>query len=401
MAFQFQGFKATKPVISLIDADKMQYEVIFFVYDPDGIKHPKRFKKGINCLKQSERKAQAESTADVLWEALNYHNWNPLHQKYPSFKKEEEDLVQHDFNSALDHALKVKKKELSPFSYYDYVGCARFMKAAAKECGLLHSLLKDIKRKHIRMIVATAKEQRNWSNKARNKYLSLLRSLLTIFVDEDRLEYNPAYRIKDEKTEETEGFKRLTDEEKEKIAAHLYDSSIDYFEYLMFIYQDGIRRKELLLIQIKDINLERREITIRPEVAKTNNTRKVPITDDLMEILLRREVWNHPKEWYLFSSDKFRPGEDHYHPNTPTGWWCRLVQEDLGIDCKMYSLKHKGADDKIEAGIDLDILRTLYGHRSKQMTEIYARAVKEKYKQQLINKSPVFAKVIPLRKKAN
>lgn len=56
----------------------------------------------------------------------------------------------------------------------------------------------------------------------------------------------------------------------------------------------------------------------------------------------------------------------------------------------MYSLKHKGADDKILAGIDLDALRELYGHRSKYMTEKYARAVKDLYRKQIIDNSPDF-----------
>lgn len=400
MAFQFNGFTATKPVISLIDASQMQYEVIFFVYDQDGKKHPKRFKRGINSLKIKERKSQAEAVADVLWEGLQ-NGWNPLIQKYPSFKKVEEDLVKLTFSTALDFALNIKKEFLSKWSFYDYRGCVRFMKKAAGTCSLLNTLIRDVKRKDIRMIVATAKEQNEWSNNARNKYLSILKSLLTVLVDEERLEYNPAHQIKDEKTNETEGYKRLTDEEKEMIAGALYQHSPDFFEYLMFIYQLGIRRTELLLVKVKDINLQRRQITIRADVAKTNRPRVVPITDDLYDILMKREVWSLPKDWYLFSNDKFRPGEGDYHPNVPTEWWSNLVQKKLGIDCKMYSLKHKGADDKIETGLDLDVLKTLYGHRSKQMTEIYAKAVKEKYNEQIVNKAPSFAKVIPMRRKAN
>lgn len=73
---------------------------------------------------------------------------------------------------------------------------------------------------------------------------------------------------------------------------------------------------------------------------------------------------------------------------SPTNWWRKLVIEGLGIDCKMYSLKHKGADDKIKAGIDLDALRHLYGHGSKQMTEYYARGLREAYKQQIIRLAP-------------
>jgi hypothetical protein len=66
----------------------------------------------------------------------------------------------------------------------------------------------------------------------------------------------------------------------------------------------------------------------------------------------------------------------------------------------MYSLKHKGADDKIKAGIPLDALRRLCGHGSKQMTEIYAAGIINEYNREIIEKSPQFAKVIEMKRKA-
>lgn len=403
MAYQFKNFKATKPVARLIDPVKGNYEAFFIVYDNTGKKIPFRFSKGINNLPRNERIHQARAKSYVLWEAMQ-KGWNPIKEKYPNWLKEET-AVPLLFSQALQLALELKKPALSKYSVYDYEGCVRFITEAARETGHLATDIQKIERRDLRSIIATAKELNGWSSNARNKYLTILKALLSVLVDEDRLKYNPAHGIKNEVFTPGEGYKRLTDEQKEAIAARLLEKNPDYFEYLMFIYQSGIRRKELLMVQIRDINLQRREITIRPEVAKTNRERKVPITDDLYEILLRRQVFQLPGQWYLFSSDKFFPGEKPYHPNTPTLWWKKLVQDPvesggLGIDCKMYSLKHKGADDKIEAGMDLDVLRTLYGHRSKQMTEIYAKAVRDRYANQIIIQSPVFAKVIQLKREA-
>jgi integrase len=153
------------------------------------------------------------------------------------------------------------------------------------------------------------------------------------------------------------------------------------------------------MLQVRDVNMIRREIRIRPEVAKTNNARTVPITSAIMAILEARDIYNLPPDYYIFSSNNFKPGTEPYHPNTPTNWWRKLVIIGLGIDCKMYSLKHKGADDKIESGISLEVLRSLYGHKSYQMTEIYAKAVREKHKQQIIDNSPAFAKVVQMKRK--
>lgn len=397
MAFQFNSFRATKPVVRLIDINKNIYEVFFIVYDHAGRKKYKRFKNGINTLPKNEREKQAKAMADVLWEELN-RGWNPLLSKYPEKKKEQEPVCNLSFDAALDYAFKGKTPHLSKYSIPDYRGTVRFMQAAARSCDLLYKEVRFIERKDIRLLIATAKEQNDWSANARNKYLSLLQALLSMLVDDELIKFNPAHKIKNEPQGHGMGYKRLTDQQKEDIAKKIAAAVPDYFDYLMFIYQDGIRRTELLQLRISDINLPERFIMIRPEVAKTNRGRRVPITNDILEIILKRKIHKLSSDWFLFSSDKFAPGPNPYHPNTPTTWWRELVIDGMGIDCKMYSLKHKGADDKIMAGLDVDVLRTLYGHRSTQMTEIYAKEVKNKYAQQIIEHAPAFAKVIRLKK---
>lgn len=399
MAFTFKGFRATRPCVRTLNAMRGTYQVFFIIYPLNSPRRQFRYSDGINEEKSIRlRKQDAEACAETLWEALQ-NGWNPLEKKFPAFQKHLDEFTTYTFSAALDFSLKKKKEVLSKYSFYDYEGCARFMKKAAKECGMDGQLITSFKRKDIRLIVATAKELNEWSNKARNKYLSLLKSLLSVLVDEELLEVSPAHRIKNEPEEKTEGFKRLTDMEKQRVYDHLIKAAPEYFEYLMFIYQRGVRRKETLLIEVRDIDITRQRITIRPEVAKTNRERVVPITHEIMQILMNREVWNLPPNWKLFSNNKFKPGPTSYHPNIPTTWWRNLVQKQLGITCKMYSLKHRGADDMIMADLPLEALKKLYGHRSILMTETYARAVKEKYEQQLIDKAPSFAaKVIPMKK---
>lgn len=394
MAFQFKGFRATKPVARLIGQDT--YEVFFLVYHPEG-KKPIRLSQGINSTAPGERKRVAENLALICWEALR-DGWNPLKQKHPAWVKSSDTDTPLTFPQALDLAIELKKPHLSKYSLYDYNGCVRFMKKAAGHSGITDSNIRFVTRKDIRLLIATAKELNGWSSNARNKYLSILQALLSALVEEERLEYNPAHEIKAEPTEEGMGYTPASDDEKERIATCLLDNAPDFFDYIMFIYQSGIRRKELLLVQVKDINLARRQITIRPEVAKTNRGRVVPLPDDVYQILMNREIYSLPKDYYLFSSDKFKPGTSPYHPNTPTRWWKDLIIKGLGIDVKMYGMKHTGADDKIRAGLDLDVLKTLYGHRSKLMTENYAKAVKDQYETQIKNNSPAFAKVVQLRK---
>lgn len=398
MATQFRNFKSSRPIARLIDARKCTYEVFFIAYGPDKKEKRFRFSKGINCLNPKERKDQAQAYADMFREAMQ-KGWNPFKEELPQFEKHQQQIQQYTFSSGLDFALSIKKQTLSKWSYPDYKGTVRFMEKAAKECGYIHAPVASMERKDIRAIIGAAKEKNEWSSNARNKYLSLLKSLLTVLVDEEILKYNPAHRIKDEKAPKGQGYKRLTDQEQEIVANHVYENTPDFYEYIMCIFDLLIRRKELLMVQVKHVNLQLRKLTITEDVAKTNTQRVIPITDNFLEILMRRQVWSLPKDWYIFSSDSFAPGPAMYHPNTPTNWWRKIVIHGLGIDCKLYSLKHKGADKKILDGISLKALKGICGHKSEQMTEIYAEAIKEVYAQEIIGKPTEFrAKVVAMRK---
>ena len=52
--------------------------------------------------------------------------------------------------------------------------------------------------------------------------------------------------------------------------------------------------------------------------------------------------------------------------------------------------KHAGTDTKMLAGVGLESLQELYGHTSKVTTAIYAKKVKEVYRQEIIDKSREF-----------
>jgi integrase len=397
MSFPFKGFRATRPVARLSKQDPPEYEVFFTYYDPSGKKHYYRYKKGINSLPLRERKVQCEIAATVLWEALN-KGWNPLKEKYP-VENAIKGVVTPTLGNSLEHCLEVRTKHLSIYTTYGYKYCVRHIKRAAKELGMLDAPIHTLERKDMRTIIATAKEMNGWNSYMRNRYVTWIKTLLSVLVDEEVITINPVAGIKKEQFVKGPGFKRLTDAQKETIEKHLAVQAPLFFEFVMFIYQAGIRRKELHLVQVKDINIQARELRIRADVAKTNVERTVPLADDLLEILMHRNIWELPGEYYLFSRDQFRPGPRSYCPVVSTNLWKKLVIQGLGIDCKMYSLKHKGADDKIEAGIPLEALKNLYGHSSTQMTEIYAQAVKKKHYQEIIEKSPAFtAKVIPLKK---
>jgi hypothetical protein len=56
----------------------------------------------------------------------------------------------------------------------------------------------------------------------------------------------------------------------------------------------------------------------------------------------------------------------------------------------MYSYKHKGGEDKLRAGVDLDSIRNQYGHTDKKMTKVYVKTITGVYKEDIIKNSTEF-----------
>lgn len=398
MQHVFNGFKATKPVARIADPKKQLYEVYFLVYIGKD-KRAFRYKAGINNSKaKGQRRAQAEAAADVLWDELT-KGWNPLKERYPAIEKEIRRQKTMNFNEAIDWCLAEKKKTIKIGTYYGYKHTAKVIKAAAINSGYSERKITDVERKDIRMILEQAREDENWSSKTRNTNLGLFKALLDPLIDKDIIQIKPTTGIRNEKQPERVKYKRISEDERALIAGHLSQVAPDYLDFIYFIYDTGIRPKELLAVKISDINLLKREITVRAEVSKTNSERFIPITDDMLEILVRRDVSHLNKNWFLFSNDKFVPGPNPFWPTAGARWWRKYVQKDLGIDAKLYGLKHTGADAKLLAGIDTRTLKSLYGHSSEQMTERYLEELREIHKQKIIEKAPSFsAKIVKMKK---
>lgn len=398
MQYTFQGFKCTRPVARLASPKNGLYEVYFILYVAKE-KKVFRYKKDINNPRsKGQRRMSAETAADILWQELN-KGWNPLQSRYPIVEAELRRQRTMGFNEALDYCYKEKEKILSFGTLYNYKHTRNVIKTAALNCGYHDRKITDVHRKDIRLIVDQAKEDENWAPKTRNKNLGMLKAMLSVLVDKDIIALNPAHKIKLDREPPRVTYQRLSEDEKEKIVEHLTEVAPDYLDFIYFIYDTGIRPKELLLIRIADIRLLKREIVVRAEVSKTNRERIIPVTDDMLSILVKRDINNLSKGWYLFSNNGFKPGPDPFWPTAGGRWWRKYVQKDLGITAKLYGLKHSGADAKLLAGIDIRTLKSLYGHSSEQMTEKYLEQLHEIHKQKIIEKAPSFtAKVVSMRK---
>lgn len=357
----------------------------------------KKYKKGINYIKNlREREVFGNALVNEIHRKLK-NGWNPF---VPDPIEIQDDIF---IVNALNFALQEKKPVLAAKTYSSYLGTLRFIIKAIKSLNLEYLKIQNVKRIHIRAIIKRAKEQNKWTNNARNKHLGQLGAIMSELIDFDYIEYNPCHKIKPLPVEESMANRTPTDQEHDKIKKQLLVKDPNFYKFIETEYHTGIRPKEILAIQIKMINLEIREIILPPVITKSGTKKRhVVINDYMLEMFLKMNIYDFPDDFYLFGSfrkngmgnvgkfEDFIPGPTPVKRDTATKRWNKLIKKDLGIDINMYAYKHKGGNDKIINGVDLDSLRHQYGHSQKRMTEHYVKQIKGIYKKDIIKNSPDF-----------
>jgi len=354
-----------------------------------------RFKKGINYINDL---AKREIEAQALCKAIHIKlksGWNP---NIPDIE-----FTQPDYTifQALHFALDKKKPNISPKTYSGYSGTVNFICAALTSLGLKAMPVAEIKRAHIKLTLEAAAKKRKWTNKAYNKHLNHLKAVLSELIQWDVIEHNPAHQIKNLPVEETEANIPATPKQHKKIKETLENQHPDFYKFILTIFHTGMRPAEILQIKISMVDLFKQQIILPKEITKTQRKRIVPINNHLLQFFISMHLDKFPADYFIFGSHRtagkgntskedFIPGPTALKRDTATKRWHKIVKVGLGFEVNLYSNKHAGADAKILAGMPLDVLRELYGHTSKLMTEKYARKVKDVYRKQIMENSPEY-----------
>ena len=131
------------------------------------------------------------------------------------------------------------------------------------------------------------------------------------------------------------------------------------------IYSSGLRRSELINLEIKDIDTRRGVIIIRG--GKGKKDRQSIISQDL--ILQLRAYYNEykAKKW-LFEGTKGK----RYSPTSISKILSRAVKKSkIYKKVTPHTLRHSFATHLLKNGGDLRVIQELLGHSSLSTTQIY------------------------------
>ena len=136
---------------------------------------------------------------------------------------------------------------------------------------------------------------------------------------------------------------------------------------LMTLYSGGLRRSELIKMEISDIDSDRMLIRIRN--SKGGKDRHTLLSRKLLNILREYYRIYHPVRW-LFEG----PGGKPYSATSIENIFRRALKKSaIQKRATPHTLRHSFATHLLEQGINLRYIQELLGHASITTTEIYTR----------------------------
>ncbi len=156
----------------------------------------------------------------------------------------------------------------------------------------------------------------------------------------------------------------LSKEEVKKILESLHN--VKHRLMLILIYACGLRRSELLNLQLIDLDSDRGVMFIRQSKGKKD--RIVPLSAKLFELSRAYYKQYRPQKWLFEGLNK---GERYDERSLASVFKKALEVSEIHKPATLHWLRHSYATHLLESGTDLRYIQELLGHSSSRTTEIY------------------------------
>ena len=134
----------------------------------------------------------------------------------------------------------------------------------------------------------------------------------------------------------------------------------------------GLRREELLLLQVRDIDMERKILTVRAETSKIPRTRHLPMHSQIVmylrDYLKERKHLTTP---YLIVSIR----RDDRLSYDGLKHLVNKLKKISGVNFHLHQLRHTFAVNFLKSSNNIAKLKQLMGHTDIRMTLVYLRCL--------------------------
>lgn len=211
-----------------------------------------------------------------------------------------------------------------------------------------------------------------------NRKISSLKTFFNFLVKQNYIQNNPASTLETIKQERKLPYVPNTQEVFKLI--NIADNKRDKI-VLDLLYSCGVRRSEVIKLEIKDINFEEGFIKIK---GKGNKERYVPIHENALNAIKEYIKEENITRW-LFPSkhDKTKHISARAINDIVTKW-----SSKIGIKVTPHKLRHAFCTDLYNNGADLRLIQELAGHANLNTTQIYTHINNSKKKNDYLKYHP-------------
>lgn len=252
---------------------------------------------------------------------------------------------------------------LEPSSLAKYERTADRLVAWLSAVSLQHKPAEFITTNHIEACVAYYKKENKWTNRSYNNELTFLATIFNFLLRKKIIKDNPCTGIDKQKAASKKH--RYYDA---KMLAIVKQALLRDDEYLHFaadmVYSSCIRSaKELLSMQVKNIDPDACQIFITAGGSKSNTDRYVPVPEQLMQRIKERGILEYPGDYYVFGSagtPAKTPANKLFFSKR-----FRVIRRKLGLseDYTLYGFKHTRVVHMKKDGAKDDIIMAVTGHK--------------------------------------
>jgi site-specific recombinase XerD len=149
----------------------------------------------------------------------------------------------------------------------------------------------------------------------------------------------------------------------------LFKRNLVIFYLLLYC---GLRKEELLLLQVRDIDFERKTVTIRGDTSKSGRTRLIP---------LHSTTLMHMKDYLSERKDSRTPRlilstqREHGLSETGLKHLVLKIRRISGIPFHLHQFRHTFAVNFLRATNNIFKLKLLLGHQDINVTMLYLRCL--------------------------
>jgi integrase len=243
-----------------------------------------------------------------------------------------------------------------------------------------HQPVTTITKKYIELALREASNLHQWENRTYNNNMTALVTVFSFFKKEKMIPENPMVDIEKKKSKSKKH--RYYDPERfDQVRTLLQKNDPLLFFASKLIYYLCIRsEKELKHFKVGNIFIDRRQVLIQAEEAKTDEDRFIPIPEDLVEELeaIRK---SHPPDYYVVGKGarvkrvlENQPSPRPFANNMLSARFAKIRKlAGFSSDYTLYGLKHTRIIHlKQDGGMDGDIMK-LTGHNSYEAYAKYLR----------------------------